>query len=226
MVRSLSDKLSSLCNELTEVKAQLKKTEEMEVKNKRADLSEVASESSREFLDRERRKSNLVWFGIPESTASDARNLVMDDTAFVVECCSKVLNTPIDVTSCRPLLVTVKDPAQVWSVLTTAGKLGKSADYVSVFVKKSSTPFRECGFSQEVARENQAERHGKSGQSLPSCQDNTGRLRSVRGEGGQVISRNDVRRSRRVNNVGSNRINQSENVQRVLKCFTRTRIPF
>jgi hypothetical protein len=33
MVRFLSDKLSSLCNELTEVKAQLKNTEEMEIKD-------------------------------------------------------------------------------------------------------------------------------------------------------------------------------------------------
>jgi hypothetical protein len=73
MARSLSDKLSLLCNELTEVKAQLKNTEEMEVKNKRTDSSEVAGESSRELIDRERRKSNLVWFVIPKSTASAAR---------------------------------------------------------------------------------------------------------------------------------------------------------
>jgi hypothetical protein len=63
MVLALSDKLSSLCNELTEVKTQLKNTEEREVKNKRADESEVASESSRELLDRERRKANLVGLG-------------------------------------------------------------------------------------------------------------------------------------------------------------------
>jgi hypothetical protein len=49
-----------------------------------------------------------------------------------------VLNTSIDVSSCkrlrskdaaantfRPLLVTVKDSAQVWSVLKTARKLGE-----------------------------------------------------------------------------------------------------
>ena len=162
MVRSLSEKLSSLCNELTEVKAQLKNTEEMEVKNKIADLSEVASESSRELLDRERRKSNLVWFGIPESTAPDAKDREMDDTAFVVDCCSKVLNTPVDITSCkrlrskdaatntcRPLLVTVKDPAQVWSVLKTARKLGESADYKSVFVKKDSTPLERAVFRKK-----------------------------------------------------------------------------
>jgi hypothetical protein len=69
----------------------------------------------------------------------------MDDTVFVVECCSKVLNTPADITSCkrlrskdaaantcRTLLMPVKDPAQFWSVLKTGKKLGKSADYKSV----------------------------------------------------------------------------------------------
>jgi hypothetical protein len=159
MVRSLSDKLSSLCNELTEVKAQLKNTKEMELKNKTADLSEVASESSRELVDKDRRKANLIWFGIPESTASDAKDRVMYGTAFVVDCCSKVLYTSIDVTSCkrlrlkdtaantfRPLLVTVKDSVKFWSVLKTARKLGESADYKSVFVKKDSIPLERAVF--------------------------------------------------------------------------------
>jgi hypothetical protein len=73
---------------------------------------------------------------------------------------------------------------------------------------------------QEVAGENQAERQGKSGQSLPSCQDNTGCSHDGDGgDGGQVISRNDVSRSRPVNNVESNTIHQSESAQKVLKCF-------
>jgi hypothetical protein len=66
MLRSLSDKLSSLCNELTEVKAQQEDTEEMEVKNMIADLTAIASESSREIIDRERRKANLVWLEFPK----------------------------------------------------------------------------------------------------------------------------------------------------------------
>jgi hypothetical protein len=86
----------------------------------------------------------------------------MDYTAFVAECYSKVLNTSIELTSCkmlrskdaatntfRPLLVTVKDPAQVWSVLKTARKLGKSADYKSVFVKKDSTPLERMVFRKK-----------------------------------------------------------------------------
>jgi hypothetical protein len=162
MVRSLSEKLSSLCNELTEVKAQLKNTEKMEVKNQRGDLSEVASESSNELLDRDRRKSNLVWFNVPESTASDTKDRVMADTAFIADCCSKALSTPVDITSCkrlhskdaaanpcRPLLVTVKDPAQVWSVLKVARKLGESAEYKSVFVKKDSTPLERAVFRKK-----------------------------------------------------------------------------
>jgi hypothetical protein len=90
----------------------------------------------------------------------------MDDSASDVECCSEVVNTPIDVTTCKrlrskdaaanttPLLVTVKDPAQVWSALNTARKLGESDDYKSVFCKGRFHPFREGGFSQEVAGEN------------------------------------------------------------------------
>lgn len=189
MVRSLSDKLSLLCNELTEVKAQLKNTEEKEVKNKTADLSEVANDSSRELLDRERRKANLVWFGIPESNASDAKDRVMDDSAFVVDCCSKVLNTSIDVISCkrlrskdtagntvRPLLVTVKDSAQVWSVLKTARKLGESADYKSVFVKKDSTPLERAVFRKKwqerirrKGKENQVN-HFQAAKTTPAAQ--------------------------------------------------------
>jgi type IV secretory pathway TrbF-like protein len=45
--------------------------------------------------------------------------------------------------------VTVKDSAQVWSVLKTARKRGESADYKSVVVKKDSTPLERVVFRQK-----------------------------------------------------------------------------
>jgi hypothetical protein len=38
-----------------------------------------------------------VWFGITESTASDTKDRLMADTAFIVNCCSKALSTPVDI---------------------------------------------------------------------------------------------------------------------------------
>jgi hypothetical protein len=178
VVGSLSNELSSLRKELIEERAQRKNTEKlekMEMKNHNVVIAEVASESSRELLDRERRKCNLVWFGIPESTASETTERVMADNKYVVDCCSKALSTPVDIASCkrlrsknaaantcRPLLVTVKDPAQVLSVLKAAKKLGETVEFKSVFVKKDSTPLERADFRkkwQERNRRRSTENH-------------------------------------------------------------------
>jgi hypothetical protein len=143
-----------------------------------------------------------------------------------------ILNTPIDVTACkrlrskdaantcRPLLVTVKDSVQVWSVLKTARKLGESADYKSVFVKKDSTPLERAVFARSGRRES-----GGKARKIRSITSKLSRqhrlLTDSQKRYRQVISRNDVRRSRPVNNVGSNRIHQSESAQKVLKCFRK-----
>jgi hypothetical protein len=78
----LRSELHSLRNELVEMKAHLHKTENSdntEGKGRKEIISDLASESTRELLDVERRRLNLVWFNVPESNASDA--------AFVTKCC-------------------------------------------------------------------------------------------------------------------------------------------
>jgi hypothetical protein len=60
-----------------------------------------------------------------------------------------------------------------------SSKLGESADYKSVFVKKDSTPLERAVFARSGRRESGG-KDEKSGQSLPSCQDNTGCSRTVR----------------------------------------------
>ena len=43
-------------------------------------ISEVANESSRELSERERRKRNLVWFGVPKCPAAQVEERVAADS--------------------------------------------------------------------------------------------------------------------------------------------------
>ena len=151
----LRSELHSLRNELVEMKAHLHKTENSdytEGKGRKEVISDLASESIRELLDRERRKLNLVWFNVPESNASDAE--------FITDCCAKALNVAVDITACkrlrskdattcRPLLVTVQDAAQVGHVLNAARKLSEFTEFNSVFVKKDATPLERANFRKK-----------------------------------------------------------------------------
>lgn len=169
--------LSLLRNELLEMKAQLNKAEkiDMEAKGHKEVISEITSESSRELLERDRRKCNLVWFGVPECTSSETSERVAADTAFVVDCCSKALSVSVDITSCKrlrskdaaattckPLLVTVKDPAQVGLVLKAARKLRDSAEFKSVFVKKDSTPLERTELRKKLQERDRRRSEEKS----------------------------------------------------------------
>jgi len=44
-------------------------------------ISEVTNKSSRELFERERRKRNLAWFGVPESPAKQVEERAAIDTA-------------------------------------------------------------------------------------------------------------------------------------------------
>jgi hypothetical protein len=106
----------------------------------------------------------------------------MADNKYVADCCSKALSAPVDIASCkrlrsknaavnacRPLLVTVKDPAQVWSVLKAAKKLGGTVEFKSVFVNKDSTPLERADFRkkwQERNRRRSTENHVNNVQDL------------------------------------------------------------
>jgi hypothetical protein len=151
----LRSELHSLRNELVEVKAHLHKTENSnntEGKSRKEVISDLTTESTREMLDRERRRPNLVCFNVPESSVSDA--------AFITDCCAKALNVVVsitackrlrskDATTCRPLLVTVQDTAQVGHVLKAARKLSEFPEFNSVFVKKDATSLERKDFRKK-----------------------------------------------------------------------------
>jgi hypothetical protein len=63
----------------------------------------------------------------------------------------------------------VKDPAQVWSVLKAAKKLGETVEFKSVFVKKDSTPLERAEFRKkwlERNRRRNTENHVNTSQDL------------------------------------------------------------
>jgi hypothetical protein len=113
--------------------------------------AKVANESTRELAERERRKANLVWFGVPESKAEDVQSRVKADSKLFTDLCGRALGVDLEITSCnrlrakkidepRPLLMTVKDSSKVGAVLREARKLRGNTEFSGIFVKRDCTP--------------------------------------------------------------------------------------
>ena len=118
------------------------------------DQKSVIENSAKEIQDRESRKDNLVWFGIPESASEEAEVRKQDDLTFVSQLGEKVfgfkdpevfkkarrLGQKGD--KPRPLLTTVDSSVRVSEVLRQAKELGqeKHKEYKQVSVKKDMTP--------------------------------------------------------------------------------------
>jgi hypothetical protein len=129
-----------------------------------------------EVTDRDRRKSNLVWFGVPECNSEDAHSRKTEDTKFVKGACTKALGVEVEIVACkrlrsqskqgegskRPLLVTLIDPAQVGLVLKEARKLRDSEDFKDVFIKKDSTPLERAEMKKLITMRDQKREETKT----------------------------------------------------------------
>ena len=84
--------------------------------------------------ERERRKENLVWFGLPESKADDVKERIRADSAFLTDLYGRALKVDVEAASCNrlrakntgepgPLLMTLKDSIKVEGILCEARKL-------------------------------------------------------------------------------------------------------
>lgn len=151
-IQELRDELGSLKQSI------LQKQESGQVdgvgkgEEKKVDSAKLLSE----MAERDRRRANLVWFGVPGSSSDDAQTRKTEDTKFVKKACTQALGVEVDIVSCkrlhaqgkqgtegkdkRPMLVTLKDGSQVDTVLKEARKLKDNAAYKGVFLKKDCTP--------------------------------------------------------------------------------------
>ena len=108
---------------------------------------------------RERRKRNLVWFGVPECPTTQVEKRVAADRVFLIDVCHRALDLKLEVDACKrlclkqvkntsttstPLLVTVKSSKQISQVLKAARKLRDSTEFKAIFVKKDSTPLERA----------------------------------------------------------------------------------
>lgn len=112
--------------------------------------SQVTAESAKELAERERRKHNIILFGIPESNAEELNERIADDKTFVISLCKETLDTDVDISTCkrlrskapgkRPLLISVKNEAQASGILRNGHKLRQSESHQNIFLKKDYTP--------------------------------------------------------------------------------------
>ena len=85
------------------VEKQVKKTVASEGCHQIKMIPEVAKKSSQELSKKERRKRNLVWFGVPECPATQTEEKVAADTAFLIDVCQRVLGLKLEVAACKRL---------------------------------------------------------------------------------------------------------------------------
>ncbi len=169
-----------------------------------ANTSKTVLEScTKEIEDRERRKSNLVWFGIPESDSEIPDEKKVADSNFMNEMGEKVFGFNRNHTfkslkrlgkggkGPRPLLTTMNSNEEVRSVLRLAKEMGqeKNKQYAGISVKRDMTPLE-----REENRKLVLERNRKRTETI---QAGTNEVWVIRG--GRVI---DVTRRAAVNGEG------------------------
>ena len=108
-------------------------------------------EAINEYLDRERRKCNLIIYNLQESTASSYTNRTSDDKkAFTHLLSSEFKLENIELLKCirlgkpvdnkhRPLLISLSDIATKNNILSKATKLRKSTQYKDVYITPDLT---------------------------------------------------------------------------------------
>ena len=141
--------------------------------NPTKDKEQVTSDSIKELSDRDSRKMNLIWFGVPECQAEEAETRKTEDTLYVKNLCSNALKAEVTIKTCRrlksgagkdvrrPLLVTLANTEQVSEVLRSAHRLRDTVDYKGINVKKDMTPLERTQMRQLLILRNQKREEAK-----------------------------------------------------------------
>ena len=104
-----------------------------------------------EYLDRERRKSNLIIYGVPESTGSTDERKLNDNTYIKNLVHSEFNLDTIEITKCvrlgkraegkiRPVQITLTDRYVRGRILRNAKSLRNSTSYQNVYISPDQTP--------------------------------------------------------------------------------------
>jgi len=156
-ISTLSEKINGLCVNNDQLQNQISTTvSSLNIGNEQAQISSHAppnpAEVVDEYLNRERRKLNLVIYGIPETTATSAPERQQADlNSFneLVDSEFKINN--FEISKCvrlgkpkndkpRPLLVTIPDNTIRRQILRNAKNLRNSNTHKRVFISPDLTP--------------------------------------------------------------------------------------
>jgi hypothetical protein len=140
----------------------------------RAVTDKIIQDSAREMEDRDNRKNNLIWFGVPESGSNDLEERKEDDRRYILNLGKNILElNSLEVKSAkrlgrkgdnaRPLLTTMGSTPQVYSVLKQARAFSddKNKDFNHISVKKDMTPLERKDQRKLVIIRNQKREESK-----------------------------------------------------------------
>lgn len=120
-------------------------------------VESVIKSSTNEFEEREKRKCNVMFFGIPESSKTEINDRVKDDLKYIGDLGKKVFDLDSSVFTKarrlgkkqpkkhRPLQIVVDSPARVMEILKNAKKLGdkENSEYKSISIQRDMTPLEQ-----------------------------------------------------------------------------------
>jgi len=150
-VSTLSEKINSLCTNNNQLQNQLNST--ISSLGEQAHTVSHASSFNAvdEYMDRERRKLNLIVYGIPEASAptgSERQTADLKSIQGLVHSEFKITN--LETTKCyrlgkqsnkqRPLLIKLSDSSTRRQILRNAKTLRNSSTYKNVFISPDLTP--------------------------------------------------------------------------------------
>ena len=190
-VSALSSKIDNLCSNSSQLQHQLASEATSLVSNPSSQFSHLNSPVSAtvqvttivdEYLDRDRRKSNLVIYGLPESTLASSTERQQQDTKKFCDLVKhefKISNLDINKSyrlgkynenNVRPLLVIILDNQARSYLLRNAKSLRCSNTYQNVYISPDLTPKEretnkllrhELRTRKEAGETNLVIRHGK-----------------------------------------------------------------
>jgi len=146
-VSALSDKINHLCAKNDQLQTQINCTI-----SSLSDQAQMASPNAiDEYMDRERRKSNLIVYGLPEASAPTGPERRSADINRIQELVHSEFNlTSLETTKCfrlgkrssnpRPLLISIVDNSIRRQILRNAKILRNSNSYKNVFISPDLTP--------------------------------------------------------------------------------------
>ena len=173
LIAKQSTQIEILSHQVGQMQLQLGQIMEFMQGNKKVDanIQNVVKEVVDDKKEKEEKKNNVILFNVPESTKTEVKDEIEEDTTHVNNILNhidtRVSTDPDNITFIRlglgkklglgtrprPIKITFNNNKQKWSVLSNSSKLRESEDYKKINVSEDKT-FQEQQTDKKLKKNN------------------------------------------------------------------------